>query len=144
MERAPASSAGGDMDTMPNLNTRSDAAPTATARQVEALVAYAFAPVHKAALGVAFGLTAGVLVGLVTLTHLLVEHGEGLPLGLLGQFFYGYDVTLSGAAIGFFWAFVAGFVTGWFLAFLKNLFTALWVFAIRAKAELSQPFLDHI
>lgn len=138
---------------MPNQNVPSDNAthaPTssdaaaADPRDVDALVAYAFAPVHKAALGVAFGLTAGVLTALLTLAHLLVEHGEGLPLGLLGQFFYGYDLTALGAAIGFFWAFIAGFVAGWFLAFLKNLFTAVWVFAIRARAELSQPFLDHI
>lgn len=118
--------------------------PAADPRAVEALVAYAFAPVHKAALGVAFGLTAAILTALVTLGHLMVSHGEGLPLGLLGQFFYGYDISPAGALIGAFWAFVAGFVAGWFLAFLKNLCTAIWVFAIRAKAELSQPFLDHI
>lgn len=138
---------------MPDQNIRSENAthaPTssdagaADPRDVEALVAYAFAPVHKAALGVAFGLTAGTLIALLTLAHLLVGHGKGLPLFLLGQFFYGYDVTALGAAIGFFWAFIAGFVAGWFLAFLKNLFTAVWVFAIRAKAALSQPFLDHI
>jgi hypothetical protein len=113
-------------------------------RKVEALVAYAFAPVHKAALGIAFGLTAGVVTALVTLAHLLFAHGGGLPLVLLGQFFYGYEVSGPGAVIGFLWAFVIGFVSGWFLAFLKNLFTALWVFAVRAKAELTQPFLDHI
>jgi len=116
----------------------------ASTREVEALVAYAFAPVHKAALGVAFGLTAGVVTALVTLAHVLFAHRGGLPLALLGQFFYGYDVSLPGAAIGFCWAFVTGFVAGWFLAFLKNLFTAIWVFLVRAKAELTQPFLDHL
>lgn len=118
--------------------------PAADSHAVEALVAYAFAPVHKAALGIAFGLTAAILTALVTLAHLVLPHGEGLPLALLSQFFYGYDISPVGALIGAFWAFIAGFVAGWFLAFLKNLFTALWVFAIRAKAELSQPFLDHI
>lgn len=129
---------------MLNLETGSETPPTTDPLAVEALVAYAFAPVHKAALGVAFGLTAGVLTGLVTLAHVLLAHGGGLPLALLGQFFYGYDVSVPGAAIGFFWAFVTGFVAGWFLAFLKNLCTALWVFAVRAKAEFTQPFLDHI
>ena len=113
-------------------------------REVDALVAYAFAPVHKAALGVAFGLTAGILTALVTLVDLLMDPGGGLPLGLLGQFFSGYQVSGPGAVIGFCWAFVTGFVAGWFLAFLKNLFTAIWVFLVRAKAELTQPFLDHI
>lgn len=111
---------------------------------LDRLVTYAFAPVHKAALGIAFGLTAGVLVAGVTLLDLLLTRGSGPRLELLGQFFYGYAVSWSGAAIGFFWAFVSAFVAGWFLAFLRNLFTALWVFAIRTKAELSQPFLDHI
>ncbi|MBK5296480.1 MAG: hypothetical protein JJE40_04915 [Vicinamibacteria bacterium] len=129
---------------MLNLDTGSETPPTTDPRAVEALVAYAFAPVHKAALGVAFGLTAGVLTALVTLAHVLLEHGGGLPLGLLGQFFYGYEVSVPGAAIGFFWAFVTGFVAGWFLAFLKNLCTALWVFLVRTKADLTQPFLDHL
>lgn len=138
------------VETMPNpvvkpeSESKSAAAAPADPRAVEALVAYAFAPVHKAALGVAFGLTGAILTALVTLAHLMVSHGEGLPLALLGQFFYGYDISPVGALIGAFWAFIAGFVAGWFLAFLKNLFTAVWVFAIRAKAELSQPFLDHI
>lgn len=139
------------IETMPKPVVKSEsdstsgaAAPPADPRAVAALVAYAFAPVHKAALGMAFGVTGAILTVLVTFAHLMVSHGEGLPLGLLGQFFYGYDISPLGALIGAFWAFVAGFVAGWFLAFLKNLCTAIWVFAIRAKAELSQPFLDHI
>ena len=112
--------------------------------EIGALVAYAFAPVHKAALGVAFGLTAGALTALVTIAHVALEITNGPRLGLLAQFFYGYDVSWTGAIVGFLWAFVTAFVAGWFLGFLKNLFTALWVFAIRTKAELSQPFLDHI
>ena len=112
--------------------------------EIGALVAYAFAPVHKAALGVAFGLTAGTLTALVTIAHIVLEITDGPRLALLSQFFYGYDVSWAGALVGFLWAFVTAFVAGWFLAFLKNLFTALWMFAIRTKAELSQPFLDHI
>ncbi len=108
------------------------------------VVTYAFAPVHKAALGVAFGLTTGTLLALATVVRVAVPSVAGDTLALLGQFFYGYEVSPVGAAIGFSWGFVTGFVAGWFLAFLKNLFTALWMFSIRTKAALTQPFLDHI
>jgi hypothetical protein len=111
---------------------------------IDSLLTNAFAPVHKLALGLAFGLTAGMMVAGLTILHLTVLGPRGPHIGLLSQYFYGYDVSWSGAAIGFFWAFVMAFVAGWFLGFLKNLTTALWMFRIRAKAELSQPFLDHI
>jgi hypothetical protein len=105
---------------------------------------YAFAPVHKAALGLAFGLTTGALVALATTVQLLVSSHDGMPLALLNQFFAGYDVSWRGVIVGFGWAFVAGFVAGWFLAFMKNLFTALWLFGVRVNSALTQPFLDHI
>jgi hypothetical protein len=109
--------------------------------QPSPVLAYAFSPVHKFALGVASGLTSGGLVAIVTVVGLAISP-RGEWLGLLSQFFYGYEVSLRGAAVGFFWAFVAGFVTGWFAAFLKNLFTALWMLRVRMKA--APPFLDHI
>jgi hypothetical protein len=105
---------------------------------------YAFAPVHKAALGVATGLTSGALVLLATLITVIAAPVDGMWMLYLSHFFYGYTVSFTGAAVGFFWAFVTGFVAGWFLGFLKNLFTALWLFVIRTKADLTQPFLDHI
>ena len=67
-----------------------------------------------------------------------------MPLALLSQFFYGYQVSWIGAVVGAFWAFIAGFVAGWFLAFMKNFVTALWMFGLRVKSSLTQPFLDHI
>lgn len=135
---------------LPNTRSGSDAErPTsqtgAEEAAIEPALRYVFSPVHKAALGVAFGLTCGMMVAVVTV-FTLITTGEdgGLPLGLLAQFFYGYDVTWTGAAIGFFWGFVSGFVAGWFVAFLKNLCTALWMFGLRVKSALTQPFLDHI
>jgi len=125
------------MDTGSGIAAPADAA-------LEKLVTYAFAPVHKLALGLAFGLTAGTLVAVLTVLHISVVKEGGPRIELLGQYFYGYEISWTGAAVGFFWAFLAAFVAGWFVAFLKNLFTAVWVFAIRTKAGLSQPFLDHI
>jgi ABC-type dipeptide/oligopeptide/nickel transport system permease subunit len=63
---------------------------------------------------------------------------------LLSQFFYGYEVSWLGQVVAAFWAFIAGFVAGWFLGFMKNLFTAFWMFGLRVKSSLTQPFLDHI
>jgi hypothetical protein len=111
---------------------------------VTGVVKYAFAPVHKAALGAAFGIVLGVLVAGATVVQILVATSDGLPLALLAQFFTGYTVSWPGVVIGFLWAALVGFVAGWFLAFLKNLVTALWMFTLRVNSALTQPFLDHI
>src|SRR4029077_6110528 len=104
------------------------AAPPRGADSLKRALQYAFAPVHKRALGLAFGLTAGLLVFVVTAFHVVAEPTDGLPLGLLGQYFYGYRVSWPGAFIGLWWGFVAGFAAGWFLAFLRNIALATWVF----------------
>lgn len=104
------------------------------------------APVHKRALGVAVGLTAGAIIFLVTVFHVIVQPPGAANLALLNQYFYGYEVSAKGAAIGAFWASVSGFVAGWFLAFVRNLCVALWVRYLSARAELANTydFLDHI
>jgi len=104
------------------------------------------APVHKLALGLAVGLTAGVLIFLVTVFHVLVQPSGGPDLALLSQYFYGYEVSAKGAAVGAFWASVSGFVAGWFLAFVRNLCVAIRVRYLSARAELvsTHDFLDHI
>jgi hypothetical protein len=106
----------------------------------------AFAPLNKRAFGVAVGTGAAVLVIAVTLFHVLI-HPEGAPrIELLRAYFYRYTVSLQGAAIGGAWAFVVGFVMGWFVAFCRNLAIATSIFITRTRAELSQTrdFLDHI
>jgi hypothetical protein len=110
-------------------------------------VAMAFAPMHKRALGIAVGMTVGVLLSAITIFHVLVPSTAiELNVELLSQYFYGYEVSWRGALVGFFWGFVSGFVSGWFVAFTRNMVTAVWVFALKTRAELSQTsgFLDHI
>jgi hypothetical protein len=110
-------------------------------------VEWAFAPVDKLAIGTALGVTCGVGLFLVTAYHvLLLGNDEGPNLWLLGNYFAGYEVTWPGAFVGLFWGFVVGFVGGWFMAFLRNLFTALYNFRVRTKANLEKmaDFLDHI
>jgi hypothetical protein len=72
--------------------------------------------------------------------------GDGYPLSLLSNYFAGYAVSPTGAVVGGLWAGFAGFVGGWFLAFVRNLTVAVIVFLIRTRATLAtnRDFLDHI
>ncbi len=116
------------------------------AQRVPDILERAFAPLHKLALGVAVGVTAGLVVFLVTVFHVIAQPVDGPPLYILVNYFYGYSVTWSGAFVGFWWGMVAGFAAGWFTAFLRNLTLAVWIFAVRTRAELAQnsDLLDHI
>lgn len=109
-------------------------------------LALVFAPIHKRDFGVACGSAAGLLVAVFTGIHLLRSPDDGMPLSLLANYFYGYQVSLPGMLIGAFWAGVAGFVAGWFLAFARNFALAVSVFIVRTRAELAakRDFLDHI
>jgi hypothetical protein len=113
---------------------------------VDRLLVWAFAPMHKRALGLAVGLTAATVVFLMTAFHVLARPASDVPLVLLSQYFYGYDLTWRGAAIGAWWALLAGFVAGWFGAFMRNLVIGVWLMFVRMRANLSETrdFLDHI
>ena len=105
-----------------------------------------FAPVDKRAFGAAIG--TAIALGIVGLTafELLANPAPSINPGLLSQYFAGYTVSWTGAAIGAAWGFFVGFCAGWFTAFTRNLVMALSLFLLRSKAELdtSQDFLDHI
>jgi len=109
-------------------------------------LAFAFAPIHKAALGVAAGVVFGTLIFIVTAFHVVLRPIGGPNLNLLAQYFYGYHVSWTGAVIGFGWGAVTGFVMGWFGAFVRNLAVSISVFALKTKADLKRTadFLDHI
>lgn len=110
-------------------------------------VLQAFAPLHKLAMGVAWGTVLSGLIFLMTVA-LLLKGGEhvGPNLGLLGQFFIGYTVTWTGALVGLLWGFAAGFVLGWGFALTRNLTLWVWLMIIRSRAEMEQygDFLDHL
>jgi hypothetical protein len=114
--------------------------------RTSARLAFATAPMHKRAFGIALGATAGTLIFLVTAFHLIVNPANALNISLLGQYFYGYEVTWRGAFAGLAWGFATGFVAGWFVAFVRNLVVTVTVFTLRTRAELEQTsdFLDHI
>ncbi|MGH7695146.1 MAG: hypothetical protein ACRENH_09195 [Gemmatimonadaceae bacterium] len=106
----------------------------------------AFAPLNKRAFGTALGSAGAVLMVLVTVAVLATDRAQEFPLGLLGQYLYGYTVSWPGVLIGAGWGFVVAFVAGWFFAFCRNAALAITAFAIRTRAELTETrdFLDHI
>lgn len=106
---------------------------------------YLFAPVDKRAFGVALGAAGASAVAGVTILDLLAPT-PWYGLGLLNQYFAGYSISWTGAAIGAAWGFAVGFCAGWLLAFTRNLTLALSLFALRSRAELDEvsDFLDHI
>jgi hypothetical protein len=106
----------------------------------------AFAPLHKKAFGIAIGTATALLAGGATAMVLITQAERGNHLRLLAEYFYGYQLNWVGILIGGAWAFVVGFVAGWFYAFCRNLILAVHVFITNTRAELSQTrdFLDHI
>lgn len=115
--------------------------------ELEAGLLLAFAPLHRMALGVASGTVMGGLIFAATL-FLVVKGGYpvGPNLALLGEFMYGYTVTLAGALIGSIWGFGIGFSIGWMFAVAHNVAIWLWLIVIRSQAEMDQygDFLDHM
>ncbi len=88
---------------------------------IEALVENALAPLHAPALGLAVGLVAGIALMLATLI-LLAKGGEsvGPHLALLGEYFWGYEVSVRGAILVFFQTGALGFCLGGIFATLRN------------------------
>ena len=73
----------------------------------------------------AMGLAAGILWGcgvLFATVWIVMRGGEGEHLALLNRFYLGYRVTIPGAFIGLVYGFIDGFIGGWLLALLYNIF----------------------
>lgn len=103
----------------------------------EATLTRVFVKLDRMALGLSVGMAAGLLLFFATLL-LVMEGGEvvGPNLQLLSQFFPGYSVTASGSLLGLAYGFVAGFVSGWGIALLRNVTMFLTVAGIRQSIEL--------
>ena len=104
----------------------------------------AFAKLDRTALGLAVGTLCGVVVFLATIV-LILKGGDvvGPNLALLGQFFFGYTVTIKGAFIGLIYGFIAGFVVGWLIGFLRNVLVIAYLVALKTRANLTSS-LDSI
>jgi hypothetical protein len=83
------------------------------------------------------GLVTGLMLALgifVATNWLVLKGGDvvGPHLGLLGQFFIGYEVSFWGSLIGFAYGFAAGFSLGYLVARLYN-----WVADVRENKRHS-------
>ena len=110
----------------------------------ERFIIEAFAKLDRTALGLAVGAVFGL--GVFTATILLVIKGGeviGPNLALLGQFFFGYTVTVTGAFIGLVYGFVAGFILGWLIGFLRNAIVSAYLMILKTRANLTSS-LDSI
>jgi hypothetical protein len=130
------------------MNTRDSMSPPADIGEPtdEELLRTAYGRLHKRAFGVAIGVAAALVVFLVTAIQMIRGPDPTIQLQLLSEYFRGYSVSWKGALIGAFWAGFVGFVAGWFFAFCRNAAIAIYLFVVRAKAELSasQDILDHL
>jgi hypothetical protein len=77
---------------------------------------------EKLSLGLSLGLVCGFCLLIATLM-LVISQAEATFLISLKHFYPGYSITLTGAFVGFFWAFVDGFIAGWLIALFYNLFS---------------------
>jgi hypothetical protein len=96
-------------------------------KDLEKLVLTRLQRLNATVQGVVTGIVAGL--GIFVATNWLVLKGGdvvGPHLGLLGQFFIGYQVTFVGSLIGFAYAFVIGFIIGYVVARIYN-----WVIDLR-------------
>ncbi|MGB7210123.1 MAG: hypothetical protein WBD27_15815 [Pyrinomonadaceae bacterium] len=71
----------------------------------------------------------GALIIFLATNWLVLKGGEvvGPHMGLLDQFFIGYSVTFVGSLIGAAYAFVIGYASGLFIAWIYN-----WVISLRS------------
>jgi len=110
----------------------------------ERVIIEAFAKLDRTALGLAVGTLCALVVFTATII-LILKGGDvvGPNLGLLGQFFIGYTVTVKGAFVGLVYGFIAGFIFGWLIGFLRNSLVSGYLLALRTKANLTSS-LDSI
>jgi protoporphyrinogen oxidase len=107
----------------------------------------AFAKLDKLAFATALGTVAGLTVAIATL-WLVIKDGEqvGRNLQLMGQFFQGYTVTVSGALVGFVYSFTSAFLWGWLFAYLRNFALGFMIYRARRGIEKKsfKQFLDRL
>jgi len=120
-------------------------AAASTPLSADRVIQRAFARLDPVALGAAFAFVAGM--GLFVVTTLLLLKGEPtLGPTLLGQYLFGFNLTLKGALIGLLEIAAGGFALGYATAKLRN--QALDTYATRlqrrAAAELQRRVLDEV
>lgn len=75
----------------------------------------------KNALGLAFGLVAGLELFLLT-NYIVLSHHGGDTILKLSRVFWGYSISFGGSLMGLIYGFVSGYILGWFIALFYNIF----------------------
>jgi protoporphyrinogen oxidase len=105
-----------------------------------------FARLHKRAFGIAVGSTLGLGLFLLTLAA-LARGGEtaGPTLALLGQYFIGYSLSVTGSLIGLGYGFASGFISGWLFALVRNFLALIQFNSLRTREDRIhlRDFLDY-
>ena len=119
--------------------------PTAKRNPAEIPLLRAFAPLHRTAMGVAWGVVMGGVLAVATMVP-VIEGNDFLSFGLLAQFFWGYSVSWRGVFVALLWGFGVGFALGYGFALIRNAAIWLWLTVIRSRAEMDQysDLLDHL
>lgn len=136
-----------DREYQEELQTGDQIDPAEVGRIFESGLSKVFVKLDRVALGLSVGTACGLLLFLATLFVVL---GGGSPvrssLGLLGQYFPGYEVTVTGAVMGLGHGFVAGFVLAWSFALLRNACLFLWMAILHRRANfyLLRQFLEFV
>ncbi len=109
--------------------------------ELDELIRQAFARFDPVALGSALGSVAALIL-LSSTVALLLEGGDpvGPTLSLLGQYLTGYEVSWTGALVGFVEAGGLGFGLGLLMAKLINLLVGAAESSIRRRLEISEVF----
>ncbi len=100
-------------------------------------LAQGFPKLDPVAMGVALGLASGLALFVTTLlTTLTAAVDQEFGLWLLTNLFPSYSVSVTGAFIGFVYAFVTGFLLGWLASSARNLSILVSLQAIEREAKL--------
>jgi hypothetical protein len=89
-------------------------------------IRHAIARLRADVMAVVFGLIGGASLFAVTIWLVLRgpapgQQRVGTHLGLLSNYFPGYEVTVSGSLIGLFYGALVGALLGWTIAFIYNM-----------------------
>ena len=104
----------------------------------EQIILQSLARLDGIALGVALGVLGGLAV-FITTNFLVWKGGDviGPNLGLLSQFFPGYEVSAWGSLIGFVYGVISGFCIGWLAAFLRNFAVSIYIHILKLKSSMA-------
>ena len=115
--------------------------------EAEVITTSVFGRLEKLPLAVACGIISAVFMLILTMVLLRLDAFElGQKVALLGQYFYGYEMSVKGALVGTLYGFFWGFVLGWLVAYLRNMLLGIYWkrVLIDARASGSTRLLDMI